>query len=154
MKYNACSELIPHYDNYNMPISSTICYHNDERIEYPLYIDKSYFNNPHPFRLTIDDKNGIPEQNKIKIELNEGDVGIFKGRNHLHWRDKKDIKDYRALLFHTEDYTYNSELLSYVHPTDNKSTKCDINNIKNINTYALTDITSYDTFRRDYVMYF
>ena len=29
-----------------------------------------------------------------------------------------------------------------------------VNNIKNINTYSLTDLNSYDNFRKDYVMYF
>jgi len=151
MKYNQNSELLPHYDNYNMPISSTICYHNQDQIDYPIYMDKAYFNNPHPFRMTVDDKNGIPEQNKIKMNLTDGDLVIFRGRNHLHWRDKKFIKDYRALLLHTEDYTYNGQLISYLH-SDN--VKADINNVKNINTYALTDLTSYDTFRKDYAMYF
>tara|TARA_B100000767_G_scaffold125194_1_gene119326 strand:+ start:5176 stop:5961 length:786 start_codon:yes stop_codon:yes gene_type:complete len=152
MKYNQNSELVPHYDNYNMPISSTICFYNEDQIDYPLYIDKSYFNNPHPFRLTVDDKNGIPEQNKIKINITDGDLVIFRGRNHLHWRDKKFIKDYRALLLHTEDYTYNGELISYIHSEN--VIKADINNIKNINTYALTDMTCYDTFRKDYAMFF
>ena len=86
MKYNSNSELIPHYDNYNMPISSTICYHNEGNYDYPFYIDKTYFNNPHPFRLTVYDKDGIPEENKIKMDMREGDIGIFRGRNHLHWR--------------------------------------------------------------------
>ena len=106
MKYNENSDLLPHYDNYNMPISSSICYYNEDKIEYPIYIDKAYFNNPHPFRLTVDDKQGILEKNKIKIDASEGDIIIFRGRNHLHWRDKKFVKEYRALLLHTEDYTY------------------------------------------------
>jgi hypothetical protein len=154
MKYNSNSELIPHYDNYNMPISSTICYYNEDKIDYPIYIDKSYFNNPHPFRLTVDDVDGIPMQNKIKIDLNEGDIVIFRGRNHLHWRDKKFIKDYRAILLHTEDYTYNNKLISYIFSAENNCIKADINNIKNIGTYAVTDIDSYEQFRIDYAMHF
>lgn len=153
MKYNSNSNCLPHYDNYNMPISSTICFYNEDKIDYPLYIDKSYFNNPHTFRLTVNDKNGIPEENKIKIDINEGDIAIFRGRNHLHWRDKLDIKDYRGILLHTEDYKYNNKLISYVH-NNNNNIKADINNVKNINTYALTDLDNYDKFRRDYVMYF
>jgi hypothetical protein len=153
MKYNENSDCKPHYDNYNMPISSTICFYNEDKISYPLYIDKSKFNNPHPFRLTIDDKDGIPEINKIKIDINEGDIGIFRGRNHLHWRDKKYVKDYRAILLHTEDYTYNHKLVSYIF-NDKNTIKADINNIKNINTFHLTDLNSYEKFRQDYVMYF
>ena len=42
MKYNENSDLLPHYDNYNMPISSSICYYNEDKIEYPIYIDKAY----------------------------------------------------------------------------------------------------------------
>jgi hypothetical protein len=152
MKYNSNSELIPHYDNYNMPISSSICYHNEGNIEYPIYMDKAYFNNPHPFRLTVYDKDGIPEENRIKIVLNAGDIVVFRGRNHLHWRDKKHINDWRAVLVHTEDYTYNGELLSYIH--DNTSIKSDIREIKNISTYALTDVDSYDKFRKIYAMHF
>lgn len=153
MKYNENSELMPHYDNYNMPISSNICYHNLEKIDYPIYIDNAYFNNPHPFRLTINDKKSIPEKNIIKINANEGDIVIFRGRNHLHWRDKKYIKDFRALLLHTEDYTYNGKLISYIHNT-NEYKKADINNVKNINTYALNFIDDYETFRTNYMMYF
>jgi len=153
MKYNKDSELLPHYDNYNMPISSTICYWNEDKIEYPIYIDKSFFNNPHPFRLTVNDKKGIPKINIIKININEGDIVIFRGRNHLHWRDKKDIKDYRAILLHTEDYTYNGNLISYVENSDN-IIKANINEVKNINIYGLTDINNYDTFRKNYIMYF
>ena len=153
MKYNENSECKPHYDNYNMPISSTICFYNEDNISYPLYIDKAKFNNPHTFRLTVDDKEGIPENNKIKIDINEGDIGIFRGRNHLHWRDKKYVKDYRAILLHTEDYTYNNKLVSYIN-NDENTTKADINNVKNINTYSLTDLDNYEKFRHDYVMYF
>jgi hypothetical protein len=152
MKYNENSDCKPHYDNYNMPISSTICFYNEDKITYPLYIDKSYLNNPHPFRLTVDDKVGIPEENKIKIDINEGDIGIFRGRNHLHWRDKLPVKDYRALLCHTEDYKYDNKLISYIF--NDNCTKANINNVKNINTYSLTDLNNYQQFRKDYVMYF
>ena len=153
MKYNNSSDCLPHYDNYNMPISSTICFYNEDKMDYPLYIDKSYFNNPHPFRVTVNDKNGIPNENKIKIDINEGDIGIFRGRNHLHWRDKLDIKDYRGILLHTEDYKYNNKLVTYIQNTNN-TIIADIKNVKNISTYALTDLNSYEKFRHDYVMYF
>ena len=153
MKYNSNSEVLPHYDNYNMPISSTICYYNEDKINYPIYIDKSYFNNPHPFRLTVDDKNGIPNTNIIQLDLNEGDIAIFRGRNHLHWRHKQPVKDYRAILVHTEDYTYNGDLISYIFSSD-EMIKADINNVKNVNTYALTNLNSYAQFRKDYAMYF
>jgi hypothetical protein len=152
MKYNENSDCKPHYDNYNMPISSTICFKNEEKISYPLYIDSSYFNNPHTFRLTVDDKDNIPKENIEKIDINEGDIGIFRGRNHLHWRDKKYVKDYRAILCHTEDYSYNGNTISYIHK--NEDCFANISDIKNIDIYALTDINSYDTFRKNYVMYF
>jgi hypothetical protein len=152
MKYNKDSNCKPHYDNYNMPISSTICFYNEENISYPLYIDKSYFNNPHPFRMTIFDKAGIPEENKVKIDINEGDIVIFRGRNHLHWREKLPVKDYRAILCHTEDYKYNNKLISYIF--ENNCKKADINNVKNINIFSLTDLNNYQKFREDYVMYF
>jgi hypothetical protein len=141
MKYNENSDCLPHYDNYNMPISSTICFKNEDSISYPLYIDKTYFNNPHPFRLTIHDKDGIPKENIIKIDINEGDIGIFRGRNHLHWRDKKYVKDYRGILVHTEDYSYNGNTISYLH---NEHNFANINNVKNIGTYELTDVNNYD----------
>lgn len=147
MKYNDKSDLLPHYDNYDMPISSTICFFNEEKIEYPIYLDKDYFKNPYLYRLTVDDKSGIPYENKIKIDINEGDIGIFRGRNHLHWRDRLDIKDYRAILLHMQDYSYKGEHISY-------STNADVNNIKNINEYFLTDLDSYEQFRKNYVMFF
>jgi hypothetical protein len=152
MKYNKTTDVLPHYDNYNMPISSTICFRNEDRIEYPIYIDKAYFNNPHPFRITIKNRDTIPIENILKFDLNEGDILIFRGRNHLHWRDNIYVKDYRAILLHTEDYTYNGKLISYVHP--NKKDNADIQNIKNIDIRALTFIDSYETFRKDYVMHF
>jgi hypothetical protein len=136
-----------------MPISSTICFYNEDLVNYPLYIDKDYFNNPHLIRLTIDDKNGIPDNNKINLDINEGDIGIFRGRNHLHWREKIDIKSYKAILLHTEDYKYNNKLISYIHNNEH-CMKADVNNIKNINIYSLTDLDNYEKFRQDYVMYF
>jgi hypothetical protein len=151
MKYNSNSEMKPHYDNYNMPISSTICYYNEDRISYPIYIDKASFNNPYPFRLTVDDAKGIPEENKIKLDLNEGDIVIFRGLYHLHWREKKDIKDYRAILCHTEDYEYQGELISYIHSDNTKAT---INNVKDIQHFKLVDLNNYKQFRIDYAMYF
>jgi hypothetical protein len=143
MKYIRDSDMDPHYDNYNNPISSTVCFHSlPENVENPLYLDRARFLNPYTMRLTVKDRYGIPLTNVVRLDLKPGDIAIFRGRNHLHWRDLiREGLDYRALLLHFCDYKYRDirtrGSLSPPH----------------IHT-GLIDIESYDDFRRDYIMFF
>jgi hypothetical protein len=144
MKYVKNSNLHPHYDNYNNPISSTICYHSapsDVRI--PIYLDRARFSNPYPLRLTVKDRDGIPRANVVSLDLRPGDIGIFRGRNHLHWRDAiADEVDYRAVLLHFSDYKYKGTMTA------------GSGSIQYIANAAYVTYDSYDEFRRAYMMYF
>lgn len=143
MKYIKNSNMDPHYDNFNNPISSTVCYHfSPEHLSNPIYIDRARFENPYTHRVTIKDRDGIPVENVAEMNLRAGDIAVFRGRNHLHWRRfVADEMDYRALLLHFSDYKYKGTLIS---GTDQ---------IPLINAH-LIDFESYDEFRRQYAMYF
>lgn len=143
MKYIKNSDMDPHYDNYNNPISSTICYHfTPEHLNNPIYVDRARFENPYTHRVTIKDRNGIPVENVAEMNLRAGDIAVFRGRNHLHWRNfVADEMDYRALLLHFYDYKYKGDLL-------NGSSQ-----VPHIEA-TLIDFESYDDFRRRYAMYF
>jgi hypothetical protein len=142
MKYIRNSDMHPHYDNYNNPISSTICYHSSpESLKNPLYLDRARFSNPYPWRLTVKDREGIPLANVVRLDLQPGDIAIFRGRSHLHWRDTiRDELDYRALLLHFCDYEY-------------KGTVGHGSPVPNI-TKDQVFFDSYDEFRRTHMMYF
>lgn len=120
-----------------------MCYHfTPEHLNNPIYLDRARFENPYPRRVTIKDRRGIPVENVVELHLRAGDVAIFRGRNHLHWRDfVSEEMDYRALLLHFTNYKYKgvlftgSDQLPQIDPT-------------------LLDFESYDDFRQRYVMYF
>jgi hypothetical protein len=142
MKYVRDSDMHPHYDSYNNPISSTVCFHSlPEKVENPLFIDRARFLNPYSGRLTVKDRNGIPLTNIVRLDLKPGGIAIFRGRNHLHWRDaiREDL-DYRALLLHFCDYKY-------------KDTRS-LGGIAPHIGGGMMDIDSYDEFRRTYIMFF
>ena len=143
MKYIKDSDMEPHYDNYNNPISSTVCYHfSPDHLSNPIYVDRARFENPYPRRVTVKDRNGIPVENVVEMNLRAGDVAVFRGRNHLHWRKfVADEMDYRALLLHFSDYKFKGTLLSGA------------DQVLNIEP-GLIDFDNYDDFRRKYAMYF
>ncbi len=142
MKYIKGSDLHPHYDNLHTPISSTVCYHfGPEGVKNPLFFDKAKFFNPYTSRLTVKDREGIPPENIVRIDLAPGDIGIFKGRTHLHWREPVQGEiDYRAVLLHFSESHYRG-VLQRGRPTTNVSAD-------------LVDLDSYTSFREDYSMYF
>ena len=42
-----------------------------------------------------------PSANIVKLNINVGDIGVFNGRNHLHFRDKvTENLNYKAIIFH------------------------------------------------------
>ena len=143
MKYIKNSDMHPHYDNHNNPISSTVCYHfTPGGVSNPLYLDKARFANPYPMRLTVTDRDGIPSENVVRLDLQPGDIAVFRGRNHLHWRDAVSTEmDYRALLLHFSDYSY-------------KGTMSHGRQIVPHITGSLVDMNNYDEFRSIYTMYF
>jgi hypothetical protein len=105
MEYIKNAEVFPHLDLITNEVSSTTCYY-DTGI-YPLYICKDFIDNNYNSRYTIKSSELIPEDKRVKIDIRPGDIGIFKGRNHLHWREKltEDIA-VRAILTH---YSYTQE---------------------------------------------
>jgi hypothetical protein len=126
-----------------------VCYyHPSEQQECPLYLDQITFHNPYPYRLTITDKSSIPLENTVTMNLKPRDIGIFKGRHHLHWRNKitTDI-DYRAILLHFNDYYYQSKA---VQPVSYNQLRESLPNI----TPTFTYVKNYDEFRQRFVMYF
>lgn len=144
MKYLKNSDMEPHYDNLNNPISSTVCYRfTPEGERNPIYVDRARFENPHTHRLTVMDRSGIPRENVVAMHLKPGDLAVFRGRNHLHWRDfiSSDI-DYRAILLHYSDYKYKGRLIP---PQPDMLPSIEA---------KLIDLESYDRFRERYAMYF
>lgn len=99
MEYIKNAEVFPHLDFIFNEVSSTICYYDTG--SYPLYICKDYIENNYNGRYSIKSSSLIPEDKKIKIDIRCGDIGIFNGRNHLHWREKltEDI-NHKCILSH------------------------------------------------------
>ena len=104
MLYNKNSELFPHLDLITNELSATLCFNQEEN--YPIYIDKNYIVNKYNNRFTTKIEN-ISDKDKIKIDIQAGDIAFFNGRNHYHFRDKleKDI-NYKAFLLHWSTCVY------------------------------------------------
>ena len=96
MEYVKGSELTPHLDLPNNAISATLCYETNE--DYEIFIDKDYRENNSLTRINSQPRD---RNNALKLNIGKGDIGIFNGRNHLHWRNKAtDTVSYKALLMH------------------------------------------------------
>ena len=102
MEYIKNAEVFPHLDLLCNEVSSTKCYHDTGK--YPLYLCKEYVENNYNHRYSIKSSSLIPDEQKIELDIRAGDIGIFNGRNHLHWREKlnDDIIN-RGILSH---YSY------------------------------------------------
>jgi hypothetical protein len=142
MKYLRNSDMQPHYDNFDNPVSSTVCYHfSPEGAHNPLFLDKARFTNPFTFRVTVKDREGIPRANVVRIDLQPGDIAIFRGRHHLHWRERITVDmDYRALLLHFSDVKYRNHL-RVARPTPHVP-------------HSRLDLDNYDEFREQFALYF
>ncbi|ADU13920.1 hypothetical protein [Asticcacaulis excentricus] len=142
MKYVRNSDLLPHYDNILTQISSTVCYKfGPDGAENPLFLDRAKFLNPYQQRVTVKDKENIPSENIVRIDLKPGDLAIFRGRTHLHWREAIDGEmDFRAVLIHFSESQYNGTMLR-PGPVE------DI-------PYHLIDFDDYRAFREKYAVYF
>ena len=105
MEYIKDAEVFPHLDFIFNEVSSTICYYDTG--SYPLYICKDYIENNYNSRYSISSSALIPESSKASIDIRCGDIGIFNGRNHFHWREKlnEDIIQ-RGILSH---YSYTKQ---------------------------------------------
>jgi len=111
MEYIKGSEVNAHMDFVINEVSTTVCYNTNGN--YPIYVDSRYNENNYNFRYTLPKGVEIPEEFKIEFCLNSGDILMFNGRNHFHWRNKleEDIQ-YQAILAHysstrggTEEWT-------------------------------------------------
>jgi len=99
MEYNTDCEVLPHLDLIQNEISSTICYNSEG--DYPLYLSNEFIENNYNNRYSLKNSDSIHSEKICKLDINVGDIGIFNGRNHLHWRNKLDKNlNYRALLSH------------------------------------------------------
>jgi len=142
MKYGRDSDMQPHYDNFDNPVSSTVCYHfSPEGERNPLFLDKARFSNPFTSRVTVKDRGGIPGENFGKIDLRPGHIACFRGRHHLHWRDPINLDmDYRALLLHFSDVKYRNHL-RMARPTPQVP-------------HSFLDLDTYEGLREQFALYF
>ena len=102
MEYIKDAEVFPHLDFIFNEVSSTVCFHDTG--SYPLYVCKDYIENNYNHRYSISSSSLISEDKKVQLDIRGGDIGIFNGRNHLHWREKlKEDIIHRAVLSH---YSY------------------------------------------------
>ena len=107
-RYLTNGKLDPHYDNWNNTISCTICVRNLKE-EWPIYIHKKRFNNPYSWRQTIKNIESIDKEDIEDIKLKPGDIGIFAGRYHMHWRNDTDNETDIILLHWVKKGTINFE---------------------------------------------
>lgn len=107
MDYIYGSELLPHLDMVTNEVSCTTCY--ETNIEHPIFLCKKFYENNYNDRYTTQD----PEDIKDSVEINVkcGDIGMFNGRNYLHWRKKITKKDasYKGVLTHYSKTVKNSK---------------------------------------------
>ena len=99
MEYTINNELLPHLDLITNEISATAVFNSE--YNYPIFISKEFFNNNYSNRFTISKKECLEKYTPIQIDANEGDIIFFNGRNHFHWREKKENNlKYCAILTH------------------------------------------------------
>ena len=128
MEYIQNAEVYPHLDFIFNEVSSTICFYDTG--SYPLYICKDYIENNYNSRYSIKSSSIIPNDKKIEIDIRCGDIGIFNGRNHLHWREKltEDINQ-KCILSHygyTKPNTEEYNIKTSVHVPFENSINSDI----------------------------
>lgn len=133
-KYNINGKLDPHYDNWNNYISCSICLNNLKE-EWPLYLHTKKWNNPYSWRQTILNIEKINKEDIYEFKLKPGDIGIFSGRNHLHWRNNMDNETEIVLLHYTKKNELYYEKTRtepdgiYNTYTDFLNSKCYVNNL-------------------------
>lgn len=109
-----------HFDTSENPISLTFCIHSSERdAKNPICIDKTSFSNPFCSRLTISDITDIESIRVEKFDLKVGDICLFRGREHLHWRENTDSERYAAVLCHYLDYSITDDHGNSIKPEKN-----------------------------------
>ena len=95
-----------HFDTSENPVSLTFCIHSSESVaKNPICIDKARFSNPLSSRVTISDISDLDNNFIDRIDLKVGDLCMFRGREHLHWRENTDSNTYAAVLCHYLDYS-------------------------------------------------
>lgn len=99
MEYIKGSKVNPHLDFVINEVSTTVCFNTNGN--YPIYVDRRFTENNYNFRYTLNSVDEIPEECKVEFCLNSGDIIMFNGRNHFHWRNEltEDIT-YQAILAH------------------------------------------------------
>jgi len=99
LEYNENSSLPPHLELVSNEISATLCFFRDNESE--LFFDELPQENKYASRYTTSGNYTIPLSRVRRISLRAGDIGIFNGRNHYHWREKSKVPlTWRGILFH------------------------------------------------------
>ena len=104
MDYRQGARLLPHLDLVSNEVSSTVVY-NCTGV-YPIYVSKGFTPNHYNQRFTI---NAPPTDGHHTADLGDGDLVVFNGRNHFHWRDRLDRGSIRAVLLHYQRTVPNSK---------------------------------------------
>lgn len=98
MSYIKGNKLLPHMDLISNEISCTSCIFS--QTNFPIYLAREFIENNYNTRYT-ESYDYIKNLTPIEVNLNEGDIIIFNGRNHFHWRyPKPDNSTYKAILTH------------------------------------------------------
>lgn len=119
MQYSkkASNTMEGHFDTSENPVSLTFCIHSSEiHAKNPICIDKATFSNPLSKRITISDISDIDNTNVERIDLKVGDICVFRGREHLHWRENTDSNTYAAVLCHYLDFSISDEEGNLIRP--------------------------------------
>ena len=102
MEYDQNAYLPPHLELVTNEISSTLCFFRSGTADFDLSFDKRWRENKFDDRYTASAEELIPAKQVVKIHLGLGDIGIFNGRNHFHWREREQDTKFvwRGVLFH------------------------------------------------------
>ena len=99
IEYKENNELLPHLDLITNELSSTAVF--DSEYNYPIFISKEFINNNYNNRFTISLNECLEKYTPIQLNANQGDIIFFNGRNHFHWRHKKNNSlKYMGILTH------------------------------------------------------
>lgn len=84
--YQLDNQLVKHTDRDSCAISGTLC----------LGWDSSNLENYYNWSIFVED----PKGNEIEIQLNPGDILLYKGCELLHWRNKCECLNHSQVFFH------------------------------------------------------
>lgn len=123
MEYDENSVLPKHLELVSNEVSMTLCFYRNS--ESPLFFDRRWQENKYDGRFTAPIEEIVPARETSRIDLKMGDIGIFNGRNHLHWRDAATHPlTWRGVLFHFMHFYDDDSRMSQIswgHPDEQNS---------------------------------